>query len=148
MKIGELAQSTACSVETIRYYEQQGLLPEPRRTEGNYRDYGMAHQERLRFIRNCRSLDMAHEEIRALLRHLDSPEGDCGGVNSVIDEHLAHVRRRMAELSVLEHQLSSLRRKCDRVQSAAECGILHDLGDGVVRSGRAQSHLAGTADVH
>ena len=73
MKIGELAKATHTQVETIRYYEREGLLPETARTEGNYRVYGPEHVERLSFIRYCRSLDMALNEIRALLRMKDSP---------------------------------------------------------------------------
>ena len=65
MKIGELATLTGCPVETIRYYEREGLLPAPSRSAGNYRQYDTAHVERLSFIRHCRSLDMTQEEIRA-----------------------------------------------------------------------------------
>lgn len=68
MRIGELAKATDTQVETIRYYEREALLPQPGRTEGNYRVYGPEHVERLSFIRYCRSLDMALDEIRALLR--------------------------------------------------------------------------------
>ena len=64
MKIGELAQIAQCTVETVRYYEKEGLLPSPARTAGNFRLYGLGHVERLRFIRNCRALDMSHDEIR------------------------------------------------------------------------------------
>lgn len=73
MRIGELAKATDTQVETIRYYEREALLPQPGRTEGNYRVYGPEHVERLSFIRYCRSLDMALDEIRALLRMKDSP---------------------------------------------------------------------------
>lgn len=62
MKIGELAKRTGCPVETIRYYEREGLLPEPARSEGNYRQYTLAHVERLSFIRHCRSLDAARRK--------------------------------------------------------------------------------------
>ncbi|MGL6014243.1 MAG: MerR family transcriptional regulator, partial [Shewanella oncorhynchi] len=68
MKIGELAQAAQCTVETIRYYEKEALLPEPARTNSNYRDYNQRHLDRLSFIRNCRALDMTHQEIRALLQ--------------------------------------------------------------------------------
>ena len=67
IKIGELARRTECQVETIRYYEKEGLLPEPTRSRGNYRLYGEAQVERLQFIRHCRSLDMTLGEVRALL---------------------------------------------------------------------------------
>ena len=67
MKIGELASGTGTPVETIRYYEREGLLPAAARTEGNYRVYGQEHAQRLLFVRRCRSLDMTLQEIRALL---------------------------------------------------------------------------------
>ncbi|MHB1247791.1 MAG: MerR family transcriptional regulator, partial [Sulfuriferula sp.] len=59
IKIGELAKRTACQVETIRYYEREGLLSPPARSAGNFRLYGNAHVDRLHFIRHCRSLDMS-----------------------------------------------------------------------------------------
>jgi hypothetical protein len=68
MKIGELAILTHTPVETIRYYEREGLLPEAARTGGNYRIYDQAQAARLSFIRHCRGLDMTLDEIRTLLR--------------------------------------------------------------------------------
>ena len=85
MKIGELAKLTDCQVETIRYYEREGLLPEPARSDGNYRLYTQAHVERLTFIRNCRSLDMTLEEIRSLLGLRDSPQDQCESVPEFIE---------------------------------------------------------------
>ncbi len=105
MKIGELARVGPCTVETVRYYEKKGLLAPPARTPANYRSYGSAHVYRLRFIRNCRALDMTHEEIHMLLGLMDQPAGDCGGVNQLLDEHIAHVEVRIAELCQLKQQL-------------------------------------------
>ena len=73
MRIGELAKAAETQVETIRYYEREALLPQPERTDGNYRVYGPEHVERLLFIRYCRGLDMTLDEIRALLRMKDAP---------------------------------------------------------------------------
>ncbi len=125
MKIGELAKRTGCPVETIRYYEREGLLPEPARSEGNYRQYTLAHVERLSFIRHCRSLDMTQEEIRTLLALRDRPEADCGTANRLIDEHLHHVEVRIAELQALREQpapLSPIAEEC------AEAGHMHVPG--------------------
>ena len=71
MKIGELATATQTPVDTIRYYEREGLLPAAPRSSGNYRLYRTEHVERLGFIRHCRSLDMTLREIRVLLRFKD-----------------------------------------------------------------------------
>ena len=127
MKIGELARHTGTQVETIRYYEREGLLPEPARTEGNYRIYGEAHAERLSFIRNCRSLDMTLDEIRVLLRFKDSPAENCGAVNDLLDELVGHVVNRIRELRQLERQLRDLRDQCKDSRDASECGILNEL---------------------
>ncbi|MBX9872130.1 MAG: Cd(II)/Pb(II)-responsive transcriptional regulator [Burkholderiaceae bacterium] len=127
MKIGDLSKKTQTQVETIRYYEREGLLPEPDRTEGNYRIYSMAHAERLAFIRHCRNLDMALDEIRQLLRFKDDPASDCGDVNALLDEHIGHVASRIRELRALEKQLKSLRERCCEAQVTANCGILNEL---------------------
>lgn len=68
MKIGELSTAASTPIETIRYYEREGLLPAPARTQGNFRLYEGSHLERLQFIRYCRSLDMSLEEVRVLLK--------------------------------------------------------------------------------
>lgn len=127
MKIGELAKRTGCPVETIRYYEREGLLPEPARSEGNYRQYTLAHVERLSFIRHCRSLDMTQEEIRTLLALRDRPEADCGTANRLIDEHLHHVEVRIAELQALREQLRDLGSRCTVAGNSQACGILREL---------------------
>ena len=127
MKIGELAQVAQCTVETVRYYEKEGLLAEPGRTAGNFRVYGPQHLERLRFIRNCRALDMSHEEIHMLLGLADQPAEDCGAINTVFDQHIAHVDERIQELTHLKQQLGALRAQCRTDQSVDACGILQGL---------------------
>lgn len=128
MKIGELAQATLCPIDTVRYYEREGLLPAPARSRGNYRLYGPAQVERLRFIRHCRSLDMTHEEIRTLLAFRDAPGKSCDEVNSLLDEHIGHVARRIDELRALERELKQLRGQCRVVRAARDCGIMRSLG--------------------
>lgn len=127
MKIGELAQIAQCSVETVRYYEKEGLLSEPERTASNYRQYGTVHLERLRFVRNCRALDMTHGEIRSLLVLSDNPAKDCGAVNTLVNDHIGHVEERIRELLQLKRQLSELRQRCLTAQGMDACGILQKL---------------------
>lgn len=129
LKIGELAERTDCQVETIRYYEKEGLLPAPARSEGNYRLYGDMHIDRLTFIRHCRSLDMTLDEIRTLLQFRDAPGQNCGEVNALLDAHIGHVAARIAELKALEKQLKKLRCLCNQAQAAKECGILNELAN-------------------
>jgi Cd(II)/Pb(II)-responsive transcriptional regulator len=127
MKIGELARATHTQADTIRYYEREGLLPEPARSEGNYRIYGPEHVERLRFVRHCRSLDMTLDEVGALLRAMDAPQTGCHEVAALIDQHLDHVTARIRELTQLKARLKALRTQCDDDRDMAHCGILNSL---------------------
>jgi Cd(II)/Pb(II)-responsive transcriptional regulator len=127
MKIGELAAASGTGIETIRYYEREGLLPAPARTESNYRSYRAEHLARLQFIRYCRGLDMSLEEVRVLLGFKDSPHESCGDVNTVLDEHIGHVSRRIQELRALEAELKALRAQCGEAREARQCGILEGL---------------------
>ncbi|MES2784843.1 MAG: Cd(II)/Pb(II)-responsive transcriptional regulator [Pseudomonadota bacterium] len=125
MKIGDLAKATGTQAETIRYYEREGLLAEPARTDANYRRYEQTHVARLSFIRHCRSLDMTLEEIRALLRFKDDPAASCEAVNALLDEHIDHVAERIRELKRLQAELKDLRAQCDA--HGATCAILGAL---------------------
>jgi Cd(II)/Pb(II)-responsive transcriptional regulator len=145
MKIGELSAASATAIETIRYYEREGLLPSPARTQGNFRIYETQHLERLQFIRYCRSLDMSLDEVRALLKFKDAPAESCGDVNDLLDEHIGHVSRRIRELRTLERHLKELRQRCCEARTAQECGILSELTqaskDVVSAEGRTSNHL-------
>ena len=141
MRIGELARSAGIPVETVRYYEREGLLPLATRSEGNnYREYAQEHAERLSFIRHCRSLDMTLDEVRVLLRVMDTPGQACGEVDELLDAHIQHVSQRIAELKVLQKDLKQLRARCCQSQQADACGILGSL----VRSARTHPAAAAT----
>ena len=136
MRIGNLAEATGTAVETIRFYEREGLLPAAQRTDNNYRLYTTAHADRLGFIRQCRNLDMALDEIRSLLRLRDAPSQDCGEVDALLDAHIGHVAQRIRELRALERDLKTLRARCSTPHATGECGILTGL-DGAVGAGTA-----------
>lgn len=127
LKIGELAKRSGCQVETIRFYEKEGLLPPAIRSQGNYRLYGDSHAERLLFIRHCRSLDMTLHEIRQLLLFKDAPQETCTEVNQILDKHIDHVGHRIHELTELQKQLTHLRSHCNNPTAGKDCGILHNL---------------------
>ena len=148
MKIGELARATATQIETIRYYEREGLLPAPSRTAGNFRTYEEAHLERLQFIRYCRTLDMSLGEVRALLNIKDDPTADCGDVNALLDEHIGHVSTRIAELRSLERHLKELRRRCQAQQTSKQCGILAGLSEAAGEAGIATGEARHLRSVH
>lgn len=129
MKIGELAAKTQTTVETIRFYEQKGLIPEPNRTQSNYREYDATHEQRLRMIRNCRTLDMSHQEIQELLRVQETHSNDCSQVNQIILHHLDHVQKRIQQLKILEQALGRLATQCSGDEGVDSCKILEGLSD-------------------
>ena len=146
MRIGNLAEATNTPVETIRFYEREGLLPVATRADNNYRQYSAAHMERLAFIRQCRGLDMALDEIRALLALRDSPPPDCFDVNMLLDEHIEHVVQRITELKTLKKDLQALRSRCSRPNAIEECGILSGLSNasGDIPAREPHRHIRGT----
>lgn len=148
MKIGELAMRGGCTVETIRYYEREGLLPEPERSANNYRLYGSNHLEALSFIRNCRALEMTLDEIGVLLRIKERSGQYCGEVNTLLESHIDHVTERIKRLQQLETQLISLRQLCCQIQPVTKCAIMRELATPPVRDSEinnlADSHVHGT----
>lgn len=142
MRIGELSEATGCPVETIRYYEKEGLLAEPSRNQANYRLYRQVHLEQLQFIRHCRALDMNLDEIRQLLSLRARPSENCLEIDRLIEAHIGHVRERIAVLQSLEAQLQALRDNCSNQSSVDECGILQKLESGKpAEQQAAHSHL-------
>lgn len=126
MNIGEVARAGDTNAETIRYYERIGLLPAPPRTAGNYRDYTTAHVSRLIFTRRARDLGFSIEQIRTLLDMADQKEQSCEAVDVVARQHLAEVKRKLADLSALRRELESMIGQC-RHGTVAECRILEAL---------------------
>lgn len=92
MRIGELAAQGGCDVQTVRFYEREGLLAEPEREPSGYRRYAKRHLQRLQFIRHCRSLDIPLPDIRELLSFAAAPDRSCGQVNALLDEHITTVQ--------------------------------------------------------
>ena len=126
MNIGELARAADTNVETVRYYERIGLLPAPPRTGGNYRDYSAEHLNRLSFARRARDLGFSIEQIRALLDLADQREQSCEAVDAIAREHLADVKRKLADLTALRRELETVIGQC-RHGTVAECRILEAL---------------------
>lgn len=143
LKIGDLARLAGRGVETVRYYEREGLLPAPPRTAANYRLYGPAQLHRLRFIRRCRALGMSQDEVRTLLDLQSRPAENCEAVDACVSSHIAHVTQRIAELQALLHELESLRACCVRSDRVAECGILDALQTDVTTAESVPSHPHG-----
>jgi Cu(I)-responsive transcriptional regulator len=126
MNIGELARAADTKTQTIRYYEQIGILPAPPRTRGNYRDYASDHLRRLLFTRRARDLGFSIEQIRALLDLADRKDQACDAVDEIARKHLADVERKLADLSALRRELDFLIGQC-RHGTVADCRIIEAL---------------------
>lgn len=129
MKIGELATRAQCQVVTIRYYEKEGLLARPARSQGGYRLYTEADADRLLFIRHCREHGMALAEIKELLALREAPDSDCSAAGELVDRHITDLERQIKSLEHLKSQLVRLRRKCTQNGLVSACGILKGLTD-------------------
>lgn len=124
--IGALSERAGCNVETIRYYERQGLLPSPPRTEGGHRVYDEEHAKRLVFIRRGRELGFTLEDVRGLLRMVDGEQYTCAQVRNRTLEHLEDVRGKLADLKKLEKMLKQLADRCAG-DEAPNCPIVEAL---------------------
>lgn len=128
LSIGGLARRTGCKVQTIRYYEQIGLMPQPGRTSGNQRFYGKAHADRLAFIRHSRELGFSLNAIRELLGLSDDPSRSCEQADRIARAHLREVENRLASLTVLKTELERMLRQCKRGR-IADCRVIEVLAD-------------------
>ena len=126
--IGDLALRAGCKVQTVRYYEQIGLLPLPARTAGNQRVYSDAHTDRLAFIRHSRELGFSLDSIRTLLALSDDPNRSCEQADRIARAHLLDVDARIESLAVLKGELERMIRQCRRGK-IAECRIIEVLAD-------------------
>ena len=128
MKVGQLARRTGTSAETIRYYERIGLMPQPDRTESNYRDYSVEDLQRLSFIRHARGLGFDLADIRSLIDLAEHPERDCGEVDAIASRHLEAIESKIAQLQRLRGELGRMILQC-RGGSVSGCRILKVLSD-------------------
>ncbi len=126
--IGRLATEVGCKVQTIRYYEQIGLMPEPERTDGNQRQYGREDIVRLRFIRHSRDLGFPLDAIRDLLSLSDDPKHSCEAADAIAREQLERIDQGIARLSALKSELERMIEQC-RGGKIANCRIIEVLSD-------------------
>lgn len=117
LSIGQLSQKSGVNIETIRYYERIGMLDAPPRTQGGHRSYSGVDSRRLHFVRRARELGFSIDNIRALLALADEGSASCSNVRNLAAEHLADVRRRLADLKKMERILAATVADCD-----AQCG--------------------------
>ncbi len=126
--IGALSKRTGVKIETIRYYEKSGIMPNPPRSEGGYRMYREVHLDRLRFIRRCRQLGFSMAEIEGLLGLVDDHGYTCGEVRSLTIEHADMVKQKIKDLKRLEKTLRNIAAQCTG-KEVPDCPIIDALQD-------------------
>ena len=128
MQIGIVAKRIGLSVDAIRFYERNALLPRAARTEGGFRQYGESDVETLAFIRRVQGLGFKLSEIRGLLRLRGNRLQPCAPVQRRLQEKLADVQRKLRDLHKLEHELRLALRSCKRElrNNPAHCPIFRE----------------------
>jgi MerR family mercuric resistance operon transcriptional regulator len=126
LKRSELARLTGCNLETIRYYESVGLMPDPPRTASGHRRYGARHVERLAFVMRARDLGFTMEEIRDLLFLVDSDSHTCAEVERIGRHHLDVVRAKIRDLQAIETVLAGTIQHCTG-SDTPDCPLLDVL---------------------
>lgn len=133
MLIGELARRSGITTKTLRFYEEAGVLPEPRRTSAGYRDYDESALERLAFVRSAQSAGLTLAESREVIRIRDGGAAPCAHVRQLLDDKANAVDRQLADLRALKAELGRLRERAHAVDPAAcdpdaVCEVLHPSG--------------------
>lgn len=127
MKIGQLSKVSGCSIQSIRYYEKEGLLKSPSRSEGNFRLYNEKALQELEFVKHCRSLDIPLSDIKTLIDLKHRPEESCSSINNLIANQLDLVNQRIKELKALKSELQIMKKACSSDNTVERCGILRTL---------------------
>ena len=126
--VGELAAAGGCKVETVRYYEKVGLMPEPPRTEGGHRLYSLDLLKRLTFIRRSRELGFPIEQIRELLRFVDEPGHTCGEVKGMAILQSRAAQEKIDDLKRLQKALNNMAARCKgKSYPLRDCPIIEAL---------------------
>lgn len=128
LTIGQVSKATDCKVQTIRYYEDVGLIPPPARSAGNQRLYEPRHVERIRFIRHARQLGFPLGAIRDLLRLSDDPGQSCEAADAIARAQLIEVEQRLRRLHALKTELERMVEQCSGGR-ISDCRVIEVLGD-------------------
>ena len=127
MTRGEVARRTGVNIETVRYYEQRGLIPRPSRSASGYRKYTEDYVERILFIKRAQELGFTLQEIQELLSLRVDPDTDRGEVKRHAEAKLADIEEKIRDLERMKHALTSLVATCSGCGPASECPILEAM---------------------
>ena len=123
--IGALAEAAGVNVETIRFYQRKGLMPEPEKPYGSIRRYGAAELARVRFIKSAQRLGFSLEEVGELLKLEDGAR--CGEARQLAEQKLVDVRQKLTDLQRIESVLAGLVARCSAVRGRVNCPLIASL---------------------
>ena len=126
--IGELSSKTGVHIETIRYYEREGILPTPMRSPAGRRIYGDEDVRRLNFIHKCRGLGFSLKEISSLLSLVDSGDFTCKEVHELTIHHAGQITEKIVDLKKMEGVLQAMAAQCNQ-GNVPQCPIIDSLFD-------------------
>src|SRR5690606_12399807 len=126
--IGDLSAQSGVKVPTIRYYEQIGLIAAPARTEGNQRRYGAAELDRLRFIAHARDMGFPMDSLKSMLSLAARSDASCARVDALVEQHLAEVDQRIAQLTRLRGELAGML-SSNHHGTVGQCRVVEVLSD-------------------
>lgn len=126
--IGRLSKESGVKVQTIRYYEEIAMMPEPMRSEGNQRLYGDNEVARLKFIRHARDLGFGLPAIRELLELGNAPDAPCAHADEIAKRQLEQVEEKIAQLTGLQTELNRMVEQCQHGQ-VSDCRVIEILSD-------------------
>ena len=127
MTRGEVAARTGVNIETIRYYEQRGLIPKPPRTASGYRKYTEDYVERIRFIKRAQELGFTLKEIIELLSLRVDPDTDRSEVKQRAEAKIVDIEEKIHDLERMKHALTNLVATCNGCGPTSECPILEAM---------------------
>ena len=123
--IGALAEAAGVNVETIRFYQRKGLMPEPEKPYGSIRRYGAAELARVRFIKSAQRLGFSLEEVGELLKLEDGAR--CSEARQLAEQKLVDVRQKLSDLQRIESVLAGLVARCSAVRGRVNCPLIASL---------------------
>ena len=127
LSIGQLAKRANVNIQTIRYYERKGLMPEPSRMPNRYRQYGSEEIARLRFIKNAQDLGFTLKKISELLCLRVDHDTTCAEVRERAEAKIAEIEEKILSLQGIKRALTRLVEACKGKGPTGECPILEAL---------------------
>lgn len=130
MKIGELAEKVGFTIEAVRFYEKENLLPPVPRSYSNYRQYTDKHLQRLLFIKHCRTLNISLDDIRILIAVSEGGDRQADKAHELVHRYLRDIDEKISGLNKLKKELQELEGMCKGHSENGECGLMHGLRTG------------------